>query len=130
MVRVLSGLSDALAEKVAEVAPGIVRVEARRMRPASGILWSADGVIVTAHHTVHLDDDDVTWQRPKLWIATTLGRKEEPQKRPQPDSTPERREREDPDSTKTAHGDPERHRTAVPGRVHGPQRPPVPRKPD
>lgn len=57
MVRVLSGLSDALAEKVAEVAPGIVRVEARRMRPASGILWSADGVIVTAHHTVHLDDD-------------------------------------------------------------------------
>ena len=57
MAGVLSGFSDALAEKVAEVAPGIVRVEARRMRPASGILWSADGVIVTAHHAVHLDDD-------------------------------------------------------------------------
>ena len=50
-------LSDGLAEAVAAVGPAIVRVEARRHTPGSGILWSADGLIVTANHVVRRDDN-------------------------------------------------------------------------
>jgi S1-C subfamily serine protease len=34
----------------------VVRVEARRA-PASGVVWSPDGVVVTAHHNVEWDED-------------------------------------------------------------------------
>jgi S1-C subfamily serine protease len=53
---VLQNLSNDLAATVAAVAPGIVRVEARRRLPASGVVWSADGIIVTAHHVVERED--------------------------------------------------------------------------
>jgi S1-C subfamily serine protease len=56
MSEVLSSLSDALAAAVETAGPSIVRVEARRRLPASGIVWSADGVIVTAHHVVEEDE--------------------------------------------------------------------------
>lgn len=56
MSDVLQNLSNDLAATVAAVEPGIVRVEARRRLPASGIVWSADGVIVTAHHVVERED--------------------------------------------------------------------------
>ena len=57
MTDVLQDLSNALAATVDAASPGIVRVEARRRLPASGIVWSADGVIVTAHHVVQQDDN-------------------------------------------------------------------------
>jgi len=57
MVEVLSNLSDALAETVATASPGVVRIEGRDRVPASGIVWSADGVIVTAHHVVERDEN-------------------------------------------------------------------------
>jgi len=57
MSEVLSNLSEALAAAVETAGPSIVRVEARRRLPASGIVWSADGVIVTAHHVVEQDDN-------------------------------------------------------------------------
>lgn len=44
--------SEALAEAVSKAEKGVVRVEARRRLPASGILWSQEGLIVTAHHVV------------------------------------------------------------------------------
>ena len=50
-------LSDALAAAVETAGPSIVRVEARRRLPASGIVWSADGMIVTAHHVVEQDEN-------------------------------------------------------------------------
>jgi S1-C subfamily serine protease len=56
MSNVLSELSNALAETVKSAGPGVVRVEARRRLPASGIVWSADGVIVTANHVVNQDE--------------------------------------------------------------------------
>ena len=56
MTEVLSSLSEALASTVAGASSGVVRVDARRRLPASGIVWSADGVIVTAHHVVERDD--------------------------------------------------------------------------
>src|SRR5256885_181011 len=57
MSDVLQNLSNALAETVANAGRGTVRVEARRRLPATGIVWSADGVIVTAHHVVERDDN-------------------------------------------------------------------------
>jgi S1-C subfamily serine protease len=57
MSEVLARFSDALAAAVEAASPSIVRVEARRRLPASGIVWAADGVIVTAHHVVEQDDN-------------------------------------------------------------------------
>jgi S1-C subfamily serine protease len=54
---VLSDLSQALADTVAQAGSGVVRVEARRRLPASGIVWSADGLIITANHVVKRDDN-------------------------------------------------------------------------
>ncbi len=53
----LSNLSTALAATVEAAGQSIVRVEGRRRLPASGIAWSADGVIVTAHHVVEQDGE-------------------------------------------------------------------------
>ena len=56
MTTVLQQVSDDLAATVEAVSPGLVRVEARRRFPASGMVWSPDGVIVTAHHVIEQDD--------------------------------------------------------------------------
>lgn len=60
-------LSNALADAVESVAPSVVRVETGRRCPASGIAWSADGLVVTAAHALereegielHLDSGEV-----------------------------------------------------------------------
>lgn len=57
MAEVLQNLSDALAAAVADAGQYTVRVEARRRMPASGIVWSAEGVIVTAHHVVSREEN-------------------------------------------------------------------------
>jgi S1-C subfamily serine protease len=54
---VLSGLSNALAAAVEAAGPSVVRVEGRERVPATGIVWSADGVILTAHHVVEQDEN-------------------------------------------------------------------------
>lgn len=54
---VLSDLSNALASATENAGAGVVRVEARPRLAASGIVWSADGVIVTAHHVVEQEDN-------------------------------------------------------------------------
>ncbi len=56
MTELLSELSQALVKTVEAVGAGVVRVEARRRLPASGIVWSPDGVVVTANHVVERDD--------------------------------------------------------------------------
>jgi S1-C subfamily serine protease len=56
MTTVLQQVSDDLAATVEAVSPGLVRVEARRRLPASGLVWSPDGVIVTAHHVLEQDE--------------------------------------------------------------------------
>ncbi|MBI5033074.1 MAG: trypsin-like peptidase domain-containing protein [Chloroflexi bacterium] len=53
----LSDLSQALAAAVESAGAGVVRVEARPRFPASGIVWSADGVIVTSHHVVEEEEN-------------------------------------------------------------------------
>jgi S1-C subfamily serine protease len=57
MSNVLIDLSNDLANLVGTTGLAVVRVEARRRIPASGILWSSDGLIVTTHHVVERDDD-------------------------------------------------------------------------
>ena len=56
MAPVLAELSDALAGAVASAGAGVARVEGRDRIPASGIVWSADGIVVTAHHVVERDE--------------------------------------------------------------------------
>jgi S1-C subfamily serine protease len=75
MASALQSLSDATAAIVESAGRGIVRVEARRRLPASGFVWSADGVIVTAHHVVE-QDENIAIGLPdgKTVSATLVGR--------------------------------------------------------
>jgi S1-C subfamily serine protease len=57
MTEVLRSLSNDLAATVETAGSGVVRVEARRRLPASGIVWSSDGVVVTAHHVIERDEN-------------------------------------------------------------------------
>jgi len=54
---VLSQVSEAMAQAVKTAGESVVRVEGRRRLPASGILWSDDGLVLTAHHVLHHDDE-------------------------------------------------------------------------
>lgn len=72
---VLKDLSDAMAQAVETVSDSLVQVNARRRLPASGVVWSEDGVIVTAHHIVERDDDiTVTLNDGSTHDATLIGR--------------------------------------------------------
>lgn len=57
MSDVLKDVSNGLAGLVGAADPTVVRVEGRRRLPATGIVWSSDGVIVTAHHVLERDED-------------------------------------------------------------------------
>ena len=56
MAELLEILSTAMAAIVASGGQSTVRVEARRRLPATGIVWSEDGIIVSAHHVVRRDE--------------------------------------------------------------------------
>ncbi|PKB57564.1 MAG: signal protein PDZ [SAR202 cluster bacterium Casp-Chloro-G3] len=57
MSEVLANFSNALAGTVEQSSASVVRVEGRHRLPASGVVWSADGVIVTAHHVLEQDEN-------------------------------------------------------------------------
>lgn len=57
MTTVLADVSTALASLVSGAEASIVRVDGRRRFPASGIVWTSDGVIMTAEHVVRRDDN-------------------------------------------------------------------------
>jgi S1-C subfamily serine protease len=50
-------ISDGLAAAVEKVAPSVVSVDARGRIPATGVVWSAEGEILTADHVVRRDDN-------------------------------------------------------------------------
>lgn len=54
---VLGSFSDALAGAVERAGASVVQVDARRRQGASGIVWTADGVILTADHALERDED-------------------------------------------------------------------------
>lgn len=75
MANVLAELSDTLANTVAAAGASVVRVEGRRRIPATGIIWSADGLIVTAHHVVAQDENiQVGLPDGRVVAATLVGR--------------------------------------------------------
>jgi S1-C subfamily serine protease len=52
----LTALSRRIASLVAERSAHLVRVEGRRRGPASGIVWSSDGLVITSSHGVERDE--------------------------------------------------------------------------
>ncbi|MEZ4517629.1 MAG: trypsin-like peptidase domain-containing protein [Chloroflexota bacterium] len=75
MAKGLQTTSDELAALVQESSPGIVRVEGRRRAGATGIVWSADGFIITANHVVRRDSQiGVGLPDGEVVEATLIGR--------------------------------------------------------
>jgi S1-C subfamily serine protease len=75
VLKVLEQMSDALASLVQTVQQSVVRVEARRRLPATGIVWASDGVLVTAHHVIEQEDTiKVGFPDGRTVDATLIGR--------------------------------------------------------
>lgn len=75
MSDVLKQLSDAMAQTVADLTPSLVSVDGRRRLPATGIVYAADGVIVTAHHILERDDNiQIMTADNQTHVATLVGR--------------------------------------------------------
>jgi S1-C subfamily serine protease len=75
MADVLQTLSDSMAGAVETAGKSTVKVAARRRMPASGVIWSADGIIVTSHHVVERDEDiKIGLPDGKTVSATLVGR--------------------------------------------------------
>ena len=53
----LASVSDELAGAVERAGSAVVTVDGRRRHPASGIVWSADGLVATANHVVERDEE-------------------------------------------------------------------------
>jgi S1-C subfamily serine protease len=72
---ILGRLSNDLATAVETAGAATVTVNARRRMPATGIVWSDDGLIVTANHVVERDDE-ITIGLPdgRTLPATLIGR--------------------------------------------------------
>ena len=67
--------SDSLAAAVEQAALATVSVDARGRQPATGIVWSADGEILTADHVVQRDENiTVTLANGSTHAATVVGR--------------------------------------------------------
>jgi S1-C subfamily serine protease len=75
MSTVLPDLSEALADAVSAASDGLVRVEGRDRLPATGIIWDAEGLIVTSHHALERDENiNVGFQDGESVPAELLGR--------------------------------------------------------
>ncbi len=74
-MQTLSEVSSGLAGIVERAAPSVVRVEAGRRVPGSGIIWGADGTVVTADHVIEREDEiRVGLPDGQLLAATLVGR--------------------------------------------------------
>lgn len=74
MATMLQELSNEMADLVEANAETVVRVDARRRLPASGIVWAED-LIVCAHHAVEIEDDiSVGASEGQRLSATLIGR--------------------------------------------------------
>jgi len=67
-------LSNALADAVERVSASVVRVETGRRRPASGLVWTAEGLIVTTAHGLDREEGlEVALETGQVHAATLLG---------------------------------------------------------
>ena len=67
-------MADAMAAVVESAGQNVVQVNGRRRIPASGLAWSAEGVIVTANHVVRTQDVKVALPDGDRLDATLIGR--------------------------------------------------------
>src|SRR5213083_227105 len=66
--------SNALADAVERVSASVVRIESGRRRPASGLIWTADGLIVTTAHGLEREEGlEVSLETGQAHAATLLG---------------------------------------------------------
>lgn len=56
MSDILQSISTATADLAESAGRSVVRVEGRHRLPASGVVYTADGIILTAHHVVERDE--------------------------------------------------------------------------
>ena len=56
MSNLLTELSNGFAAVAETASASMVRVEGRRQQAATGIIWSVDGLIVTADHVLRTND--------------------------------------------------------------------------
>ena len=68
----LSSLSNDLADAVAAAARTVVTVNARRRIPSTGVHWRP-GIVVTAEHTVRMDDEITVGRPDGRSVPATLG---------------------------------------------------------
>lgn len=74
MAQSFQSLSEQMADVVESVAPSIVRVGGRRRMAASGVVWAAEGVIVTADHVVRREQVTVGLPGGEKVDASVVGR--------------------------------------------------------
>ena len=73
-MQTLLSLSNDLAAAVERAARAVVTVHARPRLPSTGVLWRP-GIVVTAEHTVRVDEEiRVTWSDGRAAPATLVGR--------------------------------------------------------
>ena len=74
MTNPAQALSDALADAVERVSSCVVRVETGRRRPASGLVWSTDGLILTAAHALEREEGlELHFESGETRTATLVG---------------------------------------------------------
>lgn len=56
MSDILKSVSEAMAGLAENAGRSVVRVEGRNRLPASGVVYAADGIIITSHHVVERDE--------------------------------------------------------------------------
>lgn len=71
---ILAQVSEGMADAVETAAASTVLVSGRRRIPASGIAWSAEGVIVTADHVIERDEVEVVLPDGAKHSAAIVGR--------------------------------------------------------
>lgn len=75
MTNAFQDLSNGITEIIEAASPSVVRVEGRRRLSSSGVVWSGEGVIVTAHHTLERDENiNIGLQDGRVIPATMIGR--------------------------------------------------------
>ncbi|MCZ0939957.1 MAG: trypsin-like peptidase domain-containing protein [Caldilineaceae bacterium] len=67
-------MADAMAAVVESAEQSVVQVNGRRRIPASGLVWSAEGVIVTANHVVRTESVKIVLPYGDRLNATLIGR--------------------------------------------------------
>jgi S1-C subfamily serine protease len=75
MTNLAEQLSASLASVVETSSPSVVRVEGHRRLWSSGVVWSADGIVIAAHHALEVDEGvDVGLPDGKVLKADVVGR--------------------------------------------------------